>query len=195
MLQRLAPGVQHQQDADLGAEPFRVGGHVAQRRCRRLQQGIVDDARIGPGQVGHGLRQREDDVVILDRQQVLGLALQPLGTRQGLALRTVTVAAGVVSDTLVPAVQAADHVPAQRRRAASRQVAQRPSLRAGQPDAVPRRERITTLPNHLRHFQRRPLRRRLRLALRALVVCILVASDLVVVRRYYQQVKQARRLL
>ena len=92
--------------------------------------------RVRQRQFGDLGRQREDHVEVLDRQQVLGLAVEPAGAGQGLALGTVAVAARVVGDALVAAVEAALDVPAQRRGAAAGQVAQRLLLRAGQMPAV-----------------------------------------------------------
>ena len=129
MVQVLAPGVQHHQHADRRAQPLRVGGHLAQRRRGRLQQQVVQRRPGWPAPARQFRRQREDDMVVLDRQQVLGLALEPAGAGQGLALGTVAVAARVVGDAFVAAVEAALDVAAQRRRAADRQVAQRLALR------------------------------------------------------------------
>ena len=67
------------------------------------------------------------------------------------------VATGVVSDTLVAAVKTVLDVAAQRGGAAGRQVAQGLALRGRQHTVVPVEERITVLPNDVRHFQSRPL--------------------------------------
>ena len=77
------------------------------------------------GQRSERGRQREHDMMILDRQQVLGLAVEPVRAGKGLALGTVAVAARVVGDALVAAIQTVLDVPAQRRGAAVGQVAQR----------------------------------------------------------------------
>jgi hypothetical protein len=92
VMQVLPPGMQHHQDADLGAQPLGVGGHVAQRRRGRLEQGVVQKSRVRQRQFGHLRGQREHDVVIFDRQQQSGLTLEPTGAGQGLAFRAVTVA-------------------------------------------------------------------------------------------------------
>jgi hypothetical protein len=51
-----------------------------------------------------GVRESEHDVEVRDGQQVLNLLLQPLGTIELLATRTVTVAAGVWHEVFLPAV-------------------------------------------------------------------------------------------
>ena len=118
MLQVLAPGVQHGDQPDLGAEMLGIGGDDAQRLGRRLEQDAVDDGLVLEGDLGDRRRHGEDDVEVGHRQQ-LGLPVrQPLGTGQPLALRTVPVAAGVVGDADLPAVGALLDMAAQRRRAA-----------------------------------------------------------------------------
>ena len=49
------------------------------------------------------MRESEHDVEVRDGQQVLNLLLQPLGTIELLAARTVTVAAGVWHEVFLPA--------------------------------------------------------------------------------------------
>jgi len=47
-VQRLSPGVQHRDRADLGAEVASVGGNAAQRLCRGAKQNGVDCRLVGP---------------------------------------------------------------------------------------------------------------------------------------------------
>ena len=65
---RRAPGVQHGDNADPGAEMARIGRDRHHRLRRRSEQQIVDDRLVLPGDVGDLRRQREDDVEIADRQ-------------------------------------------------------------------------------------------------------------------------------
>ncbi len=67
------------------------------------------------------------------------------------------IATGVVGRRFVTAVAAALQMAAQGRRATGGQVAQRPALPAGQRAPVTREELLAILPNHVRHFHRRPL--------------------------------------
>jgi len=82
MPQSLAPGVQHSQETNLGAEVFRVSGDSAQRLCRAGEEQVVNDALILQGQRGELLWQGEDDVKVFDRQQVSQPRFEPAGFRQ-----------------------------------------------------------------------------------------------------------------
>ena len=118
MSQRRAPGVQHCDQADAGAEMLRVGGDGDQRLGGGLEQDGIDGGLVLIGDVGDLGRQGEDHVVVRHRQQ-LGLARrEPVLGGRPLAFGTMAVAAGVVGDPGVGAVLAARHVTAQRRRAA-----------------------------------------------------------------------------
>ena len=72
MMQVLAPGVEHGDETDLGAEMLRVGGDRAQRLGRRAEQDGVDRLLVLEGDLGDRRRQREDDMEVRHRQQ-LGL--------------------------------------------------------------------------------------------------------------------------
>jgi len=118
VLQRLAPGVQHGDDADLGAEMLGVGGDGAQRLGGGLEQDVVDHRLVVEGDGGDLGRQGEDDMEIGHWQQ-FGLAVgQPLGARQTLALGAVSVAAGIVGDAHDAAVGTGFGVAAKPRHAA-----------------------------------------------------------------------------
>ena len=60
-----------------------------------------------------GLRDREDEVEVLDRQQAAALGRYPAGLLQALALGTVTVAAGVIEGLLAAAAVTDLHVATQ----------------------------------------------------------------------------------
>ena len=106
MDQRLAPGVQHGEEADLGAEVARVGRDGAQRVGDGVEEQTVDDGLVLDGDLGDGRGDGEDDVQVLGGQQVRAASFEPLGAGQRLAGRTVAVAAGVVPDAPVSAVVA-----------------------------------------------------------------------------------------
>ena len=95
VLQGLTPGVQHRDEADLGAEVSRVGRDGAQRRGRAAEQDVVDGALVLQGDRGDGFGEGEDDVEVRHGQQVGLAGLQPQGAGQRLALGTVAVSAGV----------------------------------------------------------------------------------------------------
>ena len=89
--QRLPPGMQHGDEADLGAEAF--GGEVGKRlRCRTHQQ-PVRDLLVLKSDRGRRGRQSEDDVKVGNRQQ-FGLASgEPFRSRRPLTLRAMAVSA------------------------------------------------------------------------------------------------------
>ena len=79
-----------------------------------LEQEVVDGGLVLERDRADRSRQREDDVIVGDRQK-LRLALgEPLPRRRALTLRAVTVAAGIVGDAFVRAVLAALNVSAER---------------------------------------------------------------------------------
>ena len=67
MVQRLSPGVQHRDRADLGAEVARVGGNTTQRLRRRSEQNGVDHGLVVERDLGDGSGQGEHDVEVGDR--------------------------------------------------------------------------------------------------------------------------------
>ena len=96
MQQRLAPGVQHGDEADVSAEMLGVGGDGPEGSGGGSEQGAIDFALVLQRQRGQFCGQGEDDVKIGDRQQILAALLQPLRALLRLTLRTVAIAAGVV---------------------------------------------------------------------------------------------------
>ena len=81
VLQVLAPGVEHGDEADLGAEMLGSAAMVLQRLGGGPEQDVVDHRLVLESDVGDRCGQGEDDVEIGHRQQ-LGLArLEPIGAR------------------------------------------------------------------------------------------------------------------
>ena len=116
--QRLAPRVQNCREADLGTEVLGIARNLLERLCRRLEEKAVDDLLVLVADGSNLLRQCEDHVKILDRQQV-GLALfQPSAGGRALARRAMSVPAAAVGDLGKSAVRTAPDVPSQRRRTA-----------------------------------------------------------------------------
>ena len=128
--QVLAPRVQHGDEADLGAQVLGVGSERAQGLRRRLEQHVVQQRLVLIGDGLDGLWHREHDVEVFDRQQFGVAILQPLRTRQRLALRAVAVAAAVERDALVTAGVALLDMPTQRRGPATLDRTHRAQLRA-----------------------------------------------------------------
>ena len=118
VMQVLAPGVQHGDHADLGAEMLGIGGDGAQRLGRRPEQDGVDHRLVLESDLGERRRQREDDMEVRHRQQLGLTGGEPFGARQTLALRAVPVAAGIVGAADQAAIGAVLDMAAQRRRPA-----------------------------------------------------------------------------
>src|SRR6516225_11713949 len=93
-MQVLAPGVEHGEKTDLGAEMPRVCGDGTERLGGAPEQDGVDRLLVLEGDLGERGGQREHDVEIRNRQELCLPGRQPLGTRLPLALRAMAVAAG-----------------------------------------------------------------------------------------------------
>ncbi len=78
-------------------------GKGGECRWGGAEQEIVNDPRPGKRQGAELMRQGEDDVEILDRQQVSASCLEPVGLSQGLTLRAMAIATGMVDGAPVPA--------------------------------------------------------------------------------------------
>ena len=104
MDERLAPGVEDGEEADLGAEVARVGGNRAECLGDGSEEETVDDGLVLGGDLGDRRGHGEDDVEVLGGQQVLPAPFEPRGAGQRLTGRTVAVAAGVVPDAPMAAV-------------------------------------------------------------------------------------------
>ena len=111
--------MQHRSKADPRPEVLWVGGDRDQRRGRGFEQDAVDHGLVVVGDVGDRRRQREDDVIVGHGQQ-LGLAIgQPFSRCRTLALRAVSIAAGIVGNARECTRLATLDMPAKGRRAAA----------------------------------------------------------------------------
>ena len=113
--QRRAPGVEDGGEADARAQMLRVGGDRGQGLGGGSEQEVVDGRLVLERDGADRSRQGEDDVIVGNRQKLCLALGQPLPGRRALALRAVTVAAGVVGDPFVRAVLATLDMSAERR--------------------------------------------------------------------------------
>lgn len=96
--------MEHGGHADERAKMLRIGGDRQHRFGCRLEQQIVDQCLVVEGNAGDLGWQCEDDVEVSHRQEI-GLALgKPGASGSTLALRTVSVAAGIVGDPPLSAI-------------------------------------------------------------------------------------------
>ena len=97
MEQVLAPGVQHGEEADLGAQVLGIGGDCAQGLGGGAEEKAVDERLVLIGDGGNGLRQREDDVKVLCVEKFGATILQPLRGVSGVVRCATREVAGGVS--------------------------------------------------------------------------------------------------
>ena len=117
VLQVLTPGVEHADEADLGAEMLGIGGDHVQRLGRGPEQDGVDRFLVLESDLGGRRWQGEDDVETRRWQQLALPRDQPGGARWSLAFRAMPVAARVISDPEAALCTAFD-MTTERRRAA-----------------------------------------------------------------------------
>ncbi len=128
MLEGLAPGVEHGEEADVGPQVLRVPGDGAQRGRGGSKQHPIEQPFVLEGQRAERSRQGADDVEVGHRQEVGGPRREPRRPGGSLTLGTVAVAAGVVGEDLVAAGGALLFVAAQGGGAAPCQIAQQATL-------------------------------------------------------------------
>jgi hypothetical protein len=150
---RLSPGVQHAEEANLGAQMFWIGGYLAQRLRGRLEQDVVDHGLVLKGDdldlLGHG----EHDVEVGYVEQFRLTVLKPFGSCEALTFRAAVVATRVISETLMTAIAAPLDMTAESGGAATLDRDHGAPPAGGQRRAMMITERRPELAEHVRHFQ------------------------------------------
>ena len=118
-MQSLPPGMQDAQESDLRTEVLGIGRDLDQRCGAGFEQELEENSLVLPDEWNQRVGHAEDEVVIVNRQQLLLAGCQPLVTSVGLALRAMTIAARVVRDGLMAAPITLVPVSAERGRAAA----------------------------------------------------------------------------
>jgi hypothetical protein len=122
MFQLLPPRVQHHQHPDPRSQVLGVGRHFQKSLLGAVKEHPIQELTVAQDQRAELVGQGEDDVEVGNRQKV-GLTLgQPGRSLAPTTLRTASVAAGMIVVSYLTAVIALGDVPAQRGRAAERQV-------------------------------------------------------------------------
>src|SRR6266853_1387229 len=153
MVQVLAPGMEHGDDADFGAEMPGIAGNLAQRLGRGSEQDGVDRLLVLERDLGHRRRQRKHDMEVRHRQQ-LGLAsLQPFGAGLALALRAMPVAAGIIGAADQPTIRADLAVAAERRRPTEPDSTHHAPLDTAEMTIMRMAIDVTMVAEDIRHFQ------------------------------------------
>jgi hypothetical protein len=154
VIETLAPGVQHRDEADRGAEMLGVGGDRAKRLRRGAEQDLVNHLRVAEGHGGELVGHGENDMEVLDRQQLRLSVGEPLGALELLALGAVPVAAGVVGDLPPSALSALLHMAALCGGAAGRNVVKHAPFDGGEVTVSGGEEIIPVCPNDVGHLER-----------------------------------------
>ena len=112
--QRLPPGMEHGEEAELRAQMLGIGGDDPKRLGDGPEEQPIDDRLVLQRDLRDRLREGKDDVEVLAVEEVRRAGLDPGGPGERLALGTVAIAAGVIPDPPMPAVVALFDMPAER---------------------------------------------------------------------------------
>ena len=104
MEQVLAPGVEHGEKANLGAQVLGIGGDGEQGLGRGPEQDAIELSLILIGNCCNLLRKSEHNVKILSVQEFGLTVLEPLSPSKRLAFWAVAIRTGVESVALMPAM-------------------------------------------------------------------------------------------
>lgn len=129
--QVLSPGVQHGDDSRLGTEIPRVARELQQTIGGGPEEQAVDQSRSTQRQGVERVRQREDHVRIVDREQLCASSIQPALLGDGLTLGAMTITTRAPDGALLTAVGAGLADPSQGGSAAVLDRPQRRELLAG----------------------------------------------------------------
>ena len=153
MGERLSPGMEDGEEADLATKVPWIRGNGLQRRGHRIEQDRIDDGFVVEGDLCRLRRHREHEVEVRHRQQI-GLAIcQPLITRCGLALRAMSVATGIIRGTAMAAVFAGLEMTAERRSPTKLDRRHDATLHAAEMAIVGKTISLTMAAEDIRHLQ------------------------------------------
>src|SRR5512140_4042249 len=103
MIEPLTPGMENAEEADLGAETFRVESDFGQRLGGEAAEQVVDELLVLQRERRDPSREREHDMSIRGGQDLAGSCVNPATPGVCLALGTVPVSARVVRDGAITA--------------------------------------------------------------------------------------------
>src|SRR5437879_12026143 len=99
--QGLAPTMEYGKEADFSSQMFRIGSDGSQGLGRGAKQNVVDDLFVLVSEGSDLFGDGEDHMEIVCRENFGRSLLDPLSTREGLALWAMAVSAAVVARPLV----------------------------------------------------------------------------------------------
>jgi hypothetical protein len=97
-LEFLIPGMQHSEEANLGAEMPGITSHFEESFCTGAKQQIIDDFLVVQSQRSQLRRQSENDMDVGRGQKFAATCLDPAFTSAGLTLWAMAVTATVIGD-------------------------------------------------------------------------------------------------
>ena len=149
----LSPTVEHGKEADLGAEMFGIGSDGGQGLGRGSEQDVVDEIFVLVSNDGDRFGEGEDDMKIRSRENFRFPFFDPFRTRQRLALGAMSIAATVISGTLVRTAVAMLEMTTESRRAAQLDRGHDASLCRGERRTMLLAIGFTIAAEDVRHFQ------------------------------------------
>jgi hypothetical protein len=136
MMQILSPGMEHRYEADSRTQMFAVGGDLQEGFGCGAKEHAVNCPLVLKSQGSEHLRQREDDVKVLDRQQLSSTLDEPCRAGGALTLWAMTITAGTIRDRAVSAMVALLDVATERSGTTDCDVPQRFPLANGERSAI-----------------------------------------------------------
>ena len=133
-----------------------LGGERRERLRGGAHQQAVDRLLVLESDLGHRLRQGEDNVEVGNRQQLGLTGGEPLRARRPLTFPAMAVSARVVGDAGKPAIVTALDVAAERRRAAGRDRSDHAPLHASEMSGVRPFVTFAVSVENVGQFERRP---------------------------------------
>jgi hypothetical protein len=156
MLQSLIPGMEHAEEADLGAEVSRITSHFQQGCGTGVEQQAIDQPLVLQGQRSQFTRQREHGMDVARGQQFPFTLLEPADAGVALALRAVPVTTRVIGDGGVSAAGTLIAMAAESSGAATRDRGQHLLMLSVDPSATTLNKALPRVANDVGHLQRRP---------------------------------------
>ena len=158
MFEFLIPGVEHTEEADLGAEMSGIASDFEESCSTGLQQEMVQEFLVLQGERRQFMRKGKDNMDVARGEKLLTTRLKPTSTGIGLTLRAVPVAAAVVRDSrAVPTGDALIEMPAQGSGATACDGPQHGEVLPGDPPAAAFDEGASRGANQIGHLKRRPV--------------------------------------
>ena len=152
VFQLLVPGMEHAEEADVGAERLGITNDFEQGFSAGAAEQTVDHLLILQGQRRQEVREREDDMDVGGRQEFPTARLQPTVSGVSLALGAVPVSAGVVGDGAIPAAGTLIAMPAQGGGTAALDGRQHFAMLAGDPATTGFDEFLSRHPDEIGHL-------------------------------------------